>query len=259
MTTDDERAKQEAAAQALRPIHIGDGVVRRPAAAWTPTVHAFLAHLRRLGLRCVPKPLGTEDGVETLGYLEGESGGDGWFHQHDERGLRSAARLLRRIHDASIGWDPPADAVWGAAPIDGPEMVMCHGDPGPWNFVWRDHEAVGLLDWDFLHPGPRADDVAYALRWFAPCRDDDLAIEWHHFPTVPDRRARIAAFLDAYGPLPAFDVVAAVIAGAEATMTREAELAARGREPQRTWVAEGSLDRQRDEVRWIRGRRDLLG
>jgi len=130
--------------------------------------------------------------------------------------------------------------------------VLCHGDPGPWNFVWRDHEAVGLLDWDFLHPGPRTSDVAYALRWFAPCRDDDLALEWHHFPTVPDRRARIRAFLDAYGPLPAFDVVEAVIAGAEETMTREAELAAQGREPQRTWVAEGSLDRQQAEVRWIR-------
>ncbi len=77
MTTDEELAAQGAAAQALRPIHIGDGVVRRPAAAWTPTVHAFLAHLRRQGLRSVPEPLGIEDGVETLGYLEGESGGDG--------------------------------------------------------------------------------------------------------------------------------------------------------------------------------------
>lgn len=215
-------------------------------------MHAFLAHLRTQGLHAVPEPLGIEDGVETLGYLEGHSGGDGWFHQHDDHGLRSAARLLRRIHDASVGWRPPADAVWGAAPADGPELVLCHGDPGPWNFVWRDHEAVGLLDWDFLHPGPRTSDVAYALRWFAPCRDDDLALEWHHFPTVPDRRARIRAFLDAYGPLPAFDVMEAVIAGAEGTMTREAELAAQGREPQRTWVAEGSLDRQRAEVRWIR-------
>lgn len=258
MTTDEQRAAEEAAAQALRPIHIEALVVRRPAGAWTPTVHAFLAHLRAQGLRCVPEPMAIEDDVETLGYLEGDSGGDGWFHQHDERGLRSAARLLRRIHDASVGWAPPADAVWGAPPVEGSGLVMCHGDPGPWNFVWRDHEAVGVIDWDFLHPGPRLDDVAYALRWFAPCRPDDEALDWHHFPAVPDRRSRIAAFLDAYGPLPAFDVTEAVAARAEATIALEADLAAQGQEPQRTWVADGSLERQRAEVRWIRDHRALL-
>ena len=242
----------DAAAQALRPIEIEGGVVHRPAGPWTPTVHAFLGHLRAQGLTSVPEPLGIADGVETLGYLEGESGRDGWFHQHPEAGLRSAAALLRRLHDASVGWRPPPDAVWGAPAVPGSDLVLCHGDPGPWNFVWHGDEAVGLLDWDFLHPAPRADDVAYALRWFAPLRPDEDALEWHHFPTVPDRRSRVAAFLDAYGPLPAFDVTETVASRAEATIALEQQLAAAGVEPQRTWVAEGSLDRQRAEVRWIR-------
>ena len=71
-------------------------------------------------------------------------------------------------------------------------------------------EAVGLLDWDFLHPAPRVDDVAYALRWFAPLRPDAEALDVAPLPEVPDRRSRVAAFLDAYGPLPAFDVTEAV-------------------------------------------------
>ena len=245
-------------AQALRPIHIEDGVVRRPAGAWTPTVHAFLRHLRDQGLDGVPEPLGIVGGVENLGYLDGESGSEGWFHQHTEDGLRSAAQLLRRIHDASVGWDPPSEAAWGAPTVPGEDVVVCHGDPGPWNFVWADREAVGLLDWDFLHLAPRVDDVAYALRWFAPCRPDDEALEWHHFPEVPDRRARIGAFLDSYGPLDDFDVTETVAARAEATIALEAELAAAGREPQRTWVAEGSLERQHAEVRWIREHRAVL-
>ena len=116
---------------------------------------------------------------------------------------------------------------------------------------------MGLLDWDFLHAAPRVDDVAYALRWFAPLRPDAEALDWHHFPEVPDRRSRVAAFLDAYGPLPAFDVTEAVASRAEATIALERALADAGVEPQRTWVAEGSLDRQRAEVRWIREHGDL--
>ena len=49
----------DAAAHALRPIDIRDGVVTRPAGAWTPTVHAFLRRLRAQGLESVPEPLGT--------------------------------------------------------------------------------------------------------------------------------------------------------------------------------------------------------
>ena len=242
----------------LRPIHIEGGLVRRPAQAWTPTVHAFLSHLRDQGLVCVPEPVAINGEIETLGFIEGESGGDGWYHQHSEAGLRSAARLLRTIHDAATGWVPPDDAVWGAPPLPGDELVLCHGDPGPWNFVWQDDEAVALLDWDFLHPAPRLDDVAYALRWFAPFRADHLALEWHHFPAVPDRRARVRAFLDAYGALPDFDVVEAMATRAEATIDIERSLAERGIEPQRTWVAEGSLEAQAAEVRWARENRQLL-
>ena len=64
-----------------------------------------------------------------------------------------------------------AHLLWGAEPVAGDDVVFCHGDPGPWNFVWRDQEAVGLIDLDYLHPAPRLDDVANALPWFGPlCR-----------------------------------------------------------------------------------------
>ena len=235
-----------------RRIRIGDGVVTRPATAATPTIHAYLRHLRARGLEAeVPEPLGLTDGVERLGYVEGESGRAGWFASHDDAGLRSAARLLRRLHDAGAGWEPPDDAVWGAHPVAGLDPVFCHGDPGPWNFVWRGQEAVALLDWDFLHPGPRLDDVAYALRWFAPLRSDEHALDWHHFPAVPDRRARVATYLAAYGDLPPFDLVTEVTATMRRTRDRMAELAAAGVEPQRTWVAEGALADEDAEIDWV--------
>lgn len=152
--------------------------------------------------------------MEKLGFIAGADGGDGWYHQHTDQGLASAARLLRRVHDAGRDWTPPADAVWGAPDVSGADIVYCHGDPGPWNFILHDNEAVGLIYWDYLHPAPRLDDVAYALRWFIPLRSDELAREWHHFPEAPDRPHRIQVFLDAYGDLPEFDVVDAATAHA---------------------------------------------
>ena len=127
--------------------------------------------------------------------------------------------------------------------------------------VWHGDEAVGLIDWDFLHRGPRLDDVAYALQWFAPARDDEMALTWHHFPTVPDRAARLRIFLHTYGGLPAFDVAEAIAARMEVTMALELSLAEAGVEPQRTWlrkaVRRGRLARHagcaRTPTSWVSG------
>lgn len=242
----------------LRPIELTAETVTRPAGPHTSTMHSFLRHLRAKGLDCVPEPVPLDGATETLRFIEGDSGGDGWKHQHDEQGLRSAARLLRRIHDASADWVPPGDAVLAAPAAEGGD-VFVNGDPGPWNFVWRDGEAVALIDWDFFHRAPRLSDVAYALRWFAPMRDDEAALEWHHFPAVPDRRARIEAFLDAYGISDDFDVPDAVVQRIHYGNEHVRFLAARGQEPQKTWVAEGSVEREElAEIAWIEENRALF-
>ncbi len=133
----------------------------------------------------------------------------------------------------------------------GDDIGFCHGDPGPWNFVWRDQEAVGLIDWDYLHPAPRVNDVAYALHWFGPLRRDEFVLDWHHFSVVPDRRRRVQAFADAYGNLRQFDIADAVTAAIRATSDRMLELAQAGQEPQRSWVADGALNRNAAEIAWV--------
>ena len=93
----------------------------------------------------MPEPVGVRHDVEAVTFIPGDSGGDAFAHQLTLEGLESAARLLRRIHDASADFRPPPRVQWAHAPVPGATTV-CHGDPAPWNFVWRDGEAVGLIE-----------------------------------------------------------------------------------------------------------------
>jgi hypothetical protein len=87
--------------------------------------------------------------------------------------LTAVIGLLRRYHETFAG------------------DVICHGDFGPWNMVWRDRMPFAVIDFDKVYVGDADDDVAYALRTFvgygfAPGEPVELV-----------RRTRVA--LTAYG------------------------------------------------------------
>jgi len=238
-------------------VRIDGDRVFRPAHPWTLTVHALLRHLRARGFDRVPEPLGVVDDQEVLRYVPGESGPAGWAKVVPDQGLRAFARLLREYHDATVGFVAPEGATWALPPGPGDEVVR-HGDVGPWNAVWRGDAPVALLDFDFARPGTRLDDVAYALEYVAPFRSDEEALRWHAFATPPDRRGRIETFAHAYGLTDTTGLVDAVIAGQRRDIAHVRDLAARGIEPQRTWVAEGHLDDLAARVRWSETHRDRL-
>jgi hypothetical protein len=195
-----------------RPVtRIGD-TVRRPAGWWSVAVHDLLAHLAAIGFDPAPKPLGFDDrGREVLSYIDGESGRATFRHVIDDRGLQAFARLLRRYHDAVTDYRPQIGAEW-ACSTDAlaPTAIICHGDFAPWNAVWRGGRPVGIIDWDLAHPGVPLDDVAYALVYCVPFRDDAHSMTRHAFSEPPDRRRRIRVFADAYGVDPAGLIDAAI-------------------------------------------------
>ena len=41
------------------------------------------------------------------------------------------------------------------------ETVLCHGDPGPGNFMHRGGRLTGLIDWEFAHYGDPLDDIGW--------------------------------------------------------------------------------------------------
>ena len=232
-------------------VRIGDKV-HRPVHWWTPAVHDLLNYLAAAGLPYSPRVLGFDSaGREVLDYIDGESGRDGWAKITGDAGLRKFARLLRSYHDAVAGYRPAARLEWvtGATSV-APGEIICHGDFGPWNIVWRGADPVALIDWDIAHPALPEDDILYALEYCAPFRDDEMTIAWHHFPEVPDRRRRIEVFLEAYGTGPIADITAKVARLQRTVGEREAYLARRGVQPQADWVANGDLDAVERRARW---------
>jgi Ser/Thr protein kinase RdoA (MazF antagonist) len=140
-------------------VRVGD-TVRRPSRFATQLMRDVLVHLERAGFDAAPRWLGYDDqGRDVLSWIDGETFTErGQMHPYigdppervtfsDEQ-IAAVMQLLRRYHDT---FD------------DG---VICHGDFGPWNIVWRDELPHAVIDFDNAYRGDVADDVAYALRMF---------------------------------------------------------------------------------------------
>jgi Ser/Thr protein kinase RdoA (MazF antagonist) len=167
-------------------VRVGDAV-RRPLHRNSEFVHALLRHFETVGFDGAPRLLGIDDeGREILTYIEGEV-----FVGPDEVGdpvrplsdpqLASAGRLIRRFHDATAG-----TSLAGAA------EVVCHPDLGQHNIVFRDEEAVAIIDWDEdVARGSRIFDLSHAVWCLAEIGEQGGAV------ADQARRARIVCA--AYG------------------------------------------------------------
>jgi phosphotransferase family enzyme len=225
-------------------------VVRRPAEFWSPAVHDLLRHLQAAGFPA-PRPLRLEREQELLTWIEGESGPRGWAKIVPEAGLRRWAQFLRRYHDAVAGYRPSPGSRWSSGPAScAPGEVICHGDFGPWNGVWRGDDIVGLIDFDHARPASPWFDLAYGLEYAAPFRDDRECVEWLRYPEPPDRRRRIGVFCAAYGVSVPSDIVTRVAEQQRVVLAHCAALASQGIEPQATWARDGQLDTIRARIRW---------
>ena len=178
---------------------IGDIVVRS-SGPWSRSVQALLRHLEAAGFAGAPRVVGEgfdAHGRELLSYLEGEL-----VHPHSwtDDGIVELGRLVRRLHDTSVGFTPPDDATWQPwfTRSDAPDAVYGHGDLGPWNIVARDGLPVGFIDWEFAGPVDRLDEVAQVAWLNAQLHDDDIA-ERNQLPSAEERAHQLGLFVDAYG------------------------------------------------------------
>lgn len=177
-------------------VRVGD-TVRRPQAARSPAVHALLRHLEHVGFEGAPRYLGQDEyGREVLSYVEGDAATapyPPWALT--DSALVSVAELLRRYHEAVRSFRP-SSYVWPTTvPSAYRADLVTHNDPNLDNIVFRDGEAVALIDFDLASPGSALWDVALAARLWVPLRDPyDIPDE-----RAGHTRARLRLLADAYG------------------------------------------------------------
>jgi len=180
-----------------RIVRIGR-TVRREVHQNTPAVKALLSHLEETGFTAAPRWLGfDEEGRETLSYITGTAG-----HYPlkpyvlSESTLKRLGLLLRRFHDATVSFSLPENVVWQNA-INAKPEVICHGDAGPYNIIFRNNRPIALIDFERATPGPRVWDIAFVVYRFAPLCDSPEQGFTSAFLQKIARRIRV--FLNAYG------------------------------------------------------------
>lgn len=253
--------------RADRPVlRVGDRV-RHPSQPWSASVQALLAHLRDVGFHEAPQPYGVTEEGDEVAFIPGIGGDDACRLVDSDSAVAAVGDLLRRYHDAVAGWRPTEPVSWfdgstGTGSAAGPaagshpdDTLVCHGDVGPWNLVWRDGRIVGLIDWEHAHVGTRTSDIAYALHYLAPIRDRSYWQGVLGLDRRPRRRHRMRVFAEAYGIALDDELVEQVMASQEAGVDLMRSLAERGDPRRLQLVADGELDREERAVAWARARR----
>jgi hypothetical protein len=193
MQSSAERARWEEH-QRTRPIRVGNTMRRRPHDR-SAYVDALLRHLADAGFAGVPRPLGYDgQGRQILTFIAGAVPvSEGPYRLTDTR-IRSATTLIRAFHDAT-----------SASPFRQDQEVVCHGDLGPHNTVFRGERAVALIDFeDDVGPGRRIDDFAQAAWGFADLTAPDVA--------VAEQARKVRLMCDTYGGMTPPAVVHALTA-----------------------------------------------
>ncbi|WP_327712988.1 phosphotransferase [Streptomyces sp. NBC_00464] len=112
---------------------------------------SLLGIFEERGFSGAPKYLGQVGGKDVLTYMEGHVPKK--FQPWSDGQVRAATLLLREMHEATRG-----------SRLAGRFDVVCHHDPGPNNYVFRNGLPVAIIDFEEAAPGSRLEDVAY-LAW----------------------------------------------------------------------------------------------
>jgi hypothetical protein len=180
-------------------VRVG-ATVRRPVKDKSAFVHDVLRHLELRGFDRAPRFLGIDEkGRAMLTYISGtvpqRVGG------FPKQQWVAAARLLRLFHDATADCE-----------LKGECEVVCHGDPGPGNCVFRAGMPFALIDFDGAHPGTREEDVAYAAWMWLHIGNSKVAAE--------EQGANLVDFVAAYDPTATWNLLEAVLQAQHATVSR---------------------------------------
>jgi hypothetical protein len=171
--------------------------IRRSRWPSSDTTAALLRHLEHKGFSYSPRYLGIDGlGRDVLSLLPGTP----MAILRGDNQLVQVATLLRKLHDATADFTPPAGAVWQVEPV--PAAVgggrIIHRDVSAWNLLETGEVITGLADWDLAGPGRLIEDFAYIAWHFTPLHPEQMG-DGSAGPPVADRPRRLRVLADAYG------------------------------------------------------------
>lgn len=214
--------------------------VRRPTGPWTPAVHELLTYLHDNGLRGIPELHGIDDeGREVLDYVEGRGVPVDKEIVLDTV-LAEAVTWLRDFHDLVEGFRPEGARRWRGGESElADDQVICHHDPGAYNWIIQSGHFVAMIDWDMAGPGRPIEDLAF-LAW--------TGIPLYREIPLDDVVRRLDLLVDAYGEWGPMTVLQAVVERMTAASDRIAAGQQRGDEGFLNLAKVGEPQRTRDRV-----------
>jgi hypothetical protein len=130
-------------------VRVGNTVRRSRGPSFAAEVLTFL---ESAGYTHAPRYRGIDPlGRDVLSFVPGHT--TDHPSQRDVAAYEIGGRMLRELHDVTSG----------QSLANGHECVI-HGDPGPFNTIFRNGLPVALIDWDSCRPGRRLEDLAY-MAW----------------------------------------------------------------------------------------------
>jgi hypothetical protein len=108
-------------------------------------------------------------------------------------------RTVAAYHRAVADFIPRVDARWQYRPRPlEPREIICHHDFAPYNAVFKDHQLLGIIDWDGAGPGTIQEEIAFLAWQWVPLVPADLKEHVGCDPQI-DEGARLRLLLDCYG------------------------------------------------------------
>ncbi len=235
-----------------RVVRVGDRV-HRPPRRNSNAVQRLLAHLQSVRFGGAPRPLGFDaEDREIVSWIEGTvpaAATHAWAITEDALG--STGALIAGFRDAVSSYPIDADDRW----FNGPSVpdaftttgVIGHNDIDFGNIVFRDQQAVALIDFDFAGPSDLVWEVAVAAYYLVRLGRADTA----RWPPNEPLRDRLRTFtqacrLDNRTKLMLWDAIAAFHHWRYERARRSARLTAH-------W-----LDRYHDDSQWLANIRRLI-
>lgn len=209
----------------------------------------------------VPKTFGRDpNGRLKLEWIEGESAEA--FEEDEEQSktrLLSVGKLLRDLHDSTeAGVAERVSIFRDSLDPSGIKEVVCHGDAGPGNIVFRNGAAFALIDWEMASPGRRSWDLATALRYWSPFRNP---VNKKPAELLLDAWQRAEWILDGYSASEGLRLETVKLLPQNQKVQAEyviGRIKARGDAVYEEWAAKGGIRRLDLDDAWLGGESEKL-